>query len=354
MFVYIANYLACSLWVFARNNKVVVLALCLQFFLILACRSDDFGVDLREYSRLFDSYSAHSFVEIIKSFRLFANSNIALGRESGFVLINWIFGNSGFNFHDFLVFQSAVCIASLGFFVYRFSKMPWLSFALIIALSSYTYMFCIIRQSLAVAFLYFSLPFIKERKFFKFIFVVLLASLFHVVSVLFIPLYWISRIHISLKNICCGIFISIASPFLMKGFVEFFLKFMGKSYAFSTEITMNSMVVVFFVILFNLCFFKKNLFLNEKSNDVVIFWCFFLSFPVQIMGMLMPILGRASTGIFFPFSAILIPNLIFDNCDSNGKVCFALTTFCLFFVYFLIVFNASFSYLIPYESYYFK
>lgn len=339
------------MWFFSKNRKACVCVIGIQLFLILAFRSDSLGVDLGQYKLMYDAYTDNSFVDIIKGFHLFGYSDVLFGRESGYVLLNWICSNLGMNFHGFLVVQSAICVFSVCFFVYRYSKVPWLSFSLVIALGLYTYMFCILRQSLAVAFLFFAFPYIIERNLIKFLICICFASLFHVVALCYLPLYWIANKQVSIKNVVVGIFISIFFPIFFKGFTILFLNSFGKSYVFSSGILLNKMLFFFLFVIFFLLLFYRDVQFSKKIDKSVMFWGFFFTLPVEMMSLFMPILGRAAIGMFLPLAAILIPNTLYENKDEYSQPFFFLLVFVLFFGYFMIDFCSSGAYLIPYERY---
>lgn len=67
-----------------------------------------------------------------------------------------------------------------------------------------------VRQTIAVAILFFSVIYIKERRFWPFFFCVVLAMFFHRTSFLFIIAYWLFRWKISPMVMVIGIFIAIA------------------------------------------------------------------------------------------------------------------------------------------------
>lgn len=67
-------------------------------------------------------------------------------------VLNWLVSAFGFGFHGLLVVCAAINMAVYGWFISCYSKIPWLSFALISALSIYSFMFGILRQSLALSF----------------------------------------------------------------------------------------------------------------------------------------------------------------------------------------------------------
>lgn len=66
-----------------------------------------------------------------------------------------------------------------------------------------------IRQFIGLAFLAYSLKYVLQNNCKKFLFCVLLSSLFHYTCLLFVPIFWLSKIRLNLKIIFVLIFVSI-------------------------------------------------------------------------------------------------------------------------------------------------
>ncbi|WP_405343045.1 EpsG family protein [Fibrobacter sp.] len=335
-----------------KNCRYTVILIGIQLFAILAFRSDSLGVDLDNYDWEYSYLQTFSFKEILLSLRPFSNAQMLAGAESGFVLLNWLFGFSGLSFHAFLVFHAAVCVSSVCYFVFKYSRIPWLSLAIVIALGMHNLMFCILRQSLAVSILYLSIPFIVQRKFLKFLGMVFLASQFHVVSWFFLPLFWLSNMTVNYKRVLAifgaSIFICVANSFIYNFFFSNVFAVFGKPYELGSGMTYNNMFVFMSLICIVIFFFYGKEMVFNKI-ETTLFWGALLSVPVQAFGFFIPIFSRAAIGIFLPMSSILISNMIAKE-KKERVFFFSFMCFLLFFGYYLFVSSSSNLHIIPYRS----
>ena len=341
-------------WGFLKSRNAMIFIAGLQIFIILALRAEDLGVDLDKYKEAYYYYQNYSLIEILKSLRIFSYANIPIGVESGYVLLNWILGSLGVSFHSFLILHAFFCVLSLCLFVKNFSRIPWLSFSIVIAIGMYSYMFCILRQAIAVAILYQTISLINQRKICKFLILVFLASLFHVIAILFLPLYWLGNLKIDVKNFSIAIllscFVGLLVPFIYGLIFTRFFSELNKDYSISTSFQYNNMFVfMLFIVLFLFIFFKKDLEIEKK--DSVLLWGSLLAIPVQSMSFYLPVFSRAAIGIFLPLIAILIPNIIEKNDDLKNKIFPKIFIYFVFFCYFMITFNNGGLQIIPYRFY---
>ncbi len=91
--------------------------------------------------------------------------------------------------------------------IYKLSPYPVTSLLFLWSVSFGNAMF--IRQTVATAILLFSVVYIIEKKFWKFLMCIGLAMLFHRTSFIFLPAWWIYRMHIRLLWLWVGIGISV-------------------------------------------------------------------------------------------------------------------------------------------------
>lgn len=95
---------------------------------------------------------------------------------------------------------AAINMAVCGWFISRYSKIPWLSFALISALSIYSFMFGILRQSLALSFVLLMTAAFDREKYKTAFFCFLLAFTIHRASLISLALLFLLWIHSQSKN----------------------------------------------------------------------------------------------------------------------------------------------------------
>lgn len=120
--------------------------------------------------------------------------------EPGYCVFVWFFSHI-FPSAQFLFvltgifFTIAVCR-----FIYINSKDPELSFVMYICLGLYSFMVQGLRQAVAMSICLFAVEFIKKRKFFPFIVLVLLATTFHSSSIVFLFTYFLYGFKLNLKT----------------------------------------------------------------------------------------------------------------------------------------------------------
>lgn len=154
-----------------------------QLILLLSLRHISIGVDV--------SYYISFFKNIASGF------NFDPRFELGYRYLNQFIGFFTNNQQIFLTIISIICIAPVGRFIYKHSKMPFLSFTIYIAFNYYSFTFSGLRQAISYAIIFISYDYIKDRKFIKFLICVISAGLFHKSSLIFIPAYFLYGIKIN-------------------------------------------------------------------------------------------------------------------------------------------------------------
>ena len=310
MILYALNFLSIPVYGrFIKNRKRLVQLICLQLFLILSLRAETLGVDLVGYAVNFDAYKELSFAEIIKGFRLFGNFDHGYGFESGFVVLCWITGSLGLSFHGFLVVYAAICLTSVGTFIYRYCKDIPMAFMVFLTFGAFVTFFGILRQSLGLAILLFAIPYLKERKFVKFLILIFIAGLFHSTMWLGLPLYFISKINVTRKIFVLGIFGSLfiiaAVPVIFPIQITPVLQLFSKNYEISGfEWNNMYLIIMFITILFTL------MYKFEDKDESVFHWGFLFALMIQSVAFYMPLFSRVSNALFMNFLCVTFPPLI--------------------------------------------
>lgn len=127
--------------------------------------------------------------------------------EKGYVLINFIFYNLGFNYELYMGTILSICIYILLNFIYKKSENYYLSFFIFIVF----YLFSnslepVIRQLIAITLITYAFEYIEKRKFFHYLIFVIIAFFFHESAIVGIFIYIISLIEINLKRLVFIIF----------------------------------------------------------------------------------------------------------------------------------------------------
>lgn len=306
---------------FIRNRKWFVIVATIHLFALLALRDVSLGVDLPNYAGGYAYISSLSFSEVLQRLHFVDSADLIYpySYESGYVLINWIISAIGFDFHGFLVLHAAFCTFSFGLFVYRYSKMPWMSFMLFSSLGMYFYLFGILRQTLALSVLLLALPAILEKKRLRTFGLIAAAFMIHRSAILFVLLYFFKEMRVSrnvmTKYILLCLVGLILSPYIYRYVVVPVLSFLGKSRYTNIQFTWNNQILMMFAIAFIILIFIHFDMFQQKENRLAL-WGFLLAFPVEIIGMNNDGFAR-SVEYYLIFICLLIPAVIADYPDKR-------------------------------------
>lgn len=178
--------------IFKRFNNIKGQFICIligiQLFIISALRVDT-GFDFDDYNNIFIEIS-HLRIKDFLTFPV----------EKGYELLNAFIAIFTQNFQWVIVITAFLTIVILTVVVYRYSENYILSFLLYIP---FFYFFTLsgIRQGLALSISLLSFQFLREKKFFKYCFVVFLATSFHYTAIILLPAYFILNIKLTWKKI---------------------------------------------------------------------------------------------------------------------------------------------------------
>lgn len=224
MNIYILNLLSIGIYSLIFNaipqntytrkkvKSVFIFLITLQLIIILALRHSSVGYDLNTYINFFRAVSVDPGYHIV-------NHRF----EIGYKILNYIISLISGNEQAFVAIISVITLIPIGVIIYRYSKMPFLSYIVLISFNYYAFLFSGLRQGIAYSLVLLSYIFIKESKPFKFIVLVLLTSLFHKSALIFLPAYFIYRIKLTKRRILVYVFINSLIYMLRKPIMSFFI-----------------------------------------------------------------------------------------------------------------------------------
>lgn len=138
----------------------------------------------------------------------FSDTHYGLYYELGFIYLNYIVKYITDEYYGMLLFLTGV----ICFFKYKMiteiSKGQCVLVILALNFSYYLGDFFPVRQNLAIAITIYSIIFIVKKDLFKFLLVIIFASLFHRSAIIFFPAYWIFYRDISNKKVIVLIVLS--------------------------------------------------------------------------------------------------------------------------------------------------
>lgn len=218
MTIYLVNIFLILLWGFGLvyyhptpKKKMYFCAIAsLQWTLISGLRHISVGADTVGYVPAFVSVGKRSWKTVFTAFvdvyfhgRKPENAGEnALYKDPGYLVFQKIVHIFTDNPQVYLLIVAAIIFAALAYFIYKNSEDPVFSYVLFSILFYGFFAVTGIRQALATALVVFiGYEFIKEKKFWKFAIVALIAYTLHKSVLVFILFYWISKIKVSWKYI---------------------------------------------------------------------------------------------------------------------------------------------------------
>lgn len=164
-----------------RQNAAFCLALSSLLLVFVASCRYAIGFDYFSYRDIYALASQSSFGEILR---------LHWG-EPLFFLSCKIIGMTGCPYQGFLLIVNIFLLAVAMHFIYRHSKMPWLSVYLYVTLQFFACNMNLLRQSIATAFFLLAYPSLRERRPFPFAILLLTGGMFHNSLLFLFPLYFL-------------------------------------------------------------------------------------------------------------------------------------------------------------------
>ena len=237
--VAVIEYLRCK----KNTSKVIVTSFFLIFLLLLMFRSINVGIDLTNYLWIFNTTG-------VQDWGYGLSHMFSLDYEAGFYIFSKSIYSLFGNFQWLIIISSLISIVPV-WYLYRNSIKDHLFLSIVIFLNIglFSIYFSALRQVIAIAFAVPAYHFMKKRKLFLFLLMVILAYFFHksaFIMALMYPIY-----HIRLKWYQTLIISSLIIPLVFLFRVQIF-SFLGR--VFSSvyeirEITMTNAISIFLMLI---------------------------------------------------------------------------------------------------------
>lgn len=154
------------------------------FAFLMMFKGQDVGNDTRAYIALFNEIKRYTDVNFFLKFTRY---------EKGFVYLNRIISMYTNDAHFLFIVTGPIIAFSFARFIYKYSKMPWLSAYMFLTLQFFDLSLSGIRQILSISILLFSYDFIIKKKIVPFVLLVFLATSIHTSAMAFVLLYVLSH-----------------------------------------------------------------------------------------------------------------------------------------------------------------
>lgn len=329
-----------------KKGKIILFLIAIILLTIIGGLRYNTGTDFKSYMNIYMNISqTSSIIDFIKESRL----------EPGWIIINWL---TVYIFNDvqYVFIISTFLICTFGFIaIYKHRNDISTPIAIVIFIATIFFpSFNLIRQYLAISILLLSIKPLINKQRNKFIILVLLAMLFHYMSIVFVFMYWFVNSkregNQRIKNtftVMSFIILLYFSPEMISYFTNLqFLEYYNR-YELELEFGIGILLIrlpALFIIMIN---YKK---LKENTNLSKLILIYVISLIVLNLGNFADFVGRL--GRFYEIVEIFLMGAIIKA--QKGKYeRFFMTG--LIIVYYLFWFTYNFIYkhregIIPYDS----
>lgn len=196
VFLYVGGLLACELGARKRrvdrvNNALIALAV----FLVFALRSTSVGADL------------HNYVARFSAGQDLATRKMTL--EIGYSALNDMVGLLTSDPHIFLAVVAALTIGPIAWAIGQTSECIYLSWILFMTVGPFAFMLSGLRQGIALAVVFASLPFLAQRKILIPLLLVAMAVTFHASALVFLPAIYLYRVRLTPKAVLATVVVIV-------------------------------------------------------------------------------------------------------------------------------------------------
>ncbi|MFC0013745.1 MULTISPECIES: EpsG family protein [Allobacillus] len=312
-------------------------------FLISALRGPQIGTDTANYIRGFKRISNAEYSNFFNVVRW----------EEGYVLFNKIISILSNSPQIIIIFTSLLILSCVFYFINRNSKNIIFSIYIFVTMFYYFASFNIIRQFLAIGIILIAYKFILERRIVPFAALILFASTFHGLAILFLPVYFLYGVKLNKLN-------TIIITFGVTFFVYFFEKILNIIFEFFpsyqwyvdtdyfegggilTSLISASILVFGFLI--------RQITKISKEYDFLLILTI-LSLLISLLSMKVSILNRFDY-YFSVFNILFIPLAINSIEDKKTRIIIYYVVYCIAFLYFLARLIEGFHGVTPYNFFF--
>lgn len=170
------------------HRKRYCVIVCAEIILFTGLRALNVGADNSTYLAALTYYKELPHNRIITAKLVYP-----FDFEAGYFLLTKLCAYLRFSQTGFLFVIAVLTYIPLFAFINKYSLNPLISILTYFAFGFFTYSIGLFRQMIAISICLSAIPLIKEKKWFKYCLVCVVASLFHLTSLIMVPFYWLAR-----------------------------------------------------------------------------------------------------------------------------------------------------------------
>ncbi len=312
MLFYLVNLFLLSivLAAFRRDRKKMLAVAVIWLGLLGALRGSGIGDDYFMYRMIFRSSHSVGWLSVGK-----------LSIEPGYSILNKVVGIFSNNFQWVLAVCSFLAILGVAYFIKKYSKYPIISIWLYITIGMYQMNFTVMRQSIAISLILFAYRYAVERKPWKFVLMVLLATSFHYTAFVFGIVYFLVNKPIlerhKIRDFSLLLLLTFCLP-LFRKILEMVLSYTKyRIYIGGRTGEGDSLLFLYFVILLFVCIIGRSKRAEQVPGYSHLYLFCVLTCLTQSFALMIELINRVSLYFSIPM-LLLLPNTI-DRFDRNSK-----------------------------------
>ena len=276
------------------KNKIFLLSAFLEFFIILATREPI--SDMIKYCQYYKNIGITSW----------NNINI-FDWEKGYIILCKLLYCINNDERFFIVVTSMLSLIGPYIFLKRYSKDYLMSLIMFVAFNFFYYYYFVLRQVLGLSIILLSIKYIEEKKPMKYIALILLASLFHKSSIIFLICYFIFNMKINKQTyIFFGGTLLLLLP-MKNMIVSFINRFFYDEYI-GVQTTSGIILFLMMVIIAIILFFLNNN-KEQRGSEKILFNQYIFAVLLQVLATSQSVIARLVID-FYIAVIVVLPNSI--------------------------------------------
>ncbi len=284
-------------------------------FLISALRNGYYTGDTFRYQIRYDTYRGYSLRQMLDLYR---NEKL---KDPTYYLTGWFFSRLFKNSQWWLAFLSAFFCFASGRLIYKKSLAPLVSIIMLAILTYFKFSMTGLRQSVAIALVLLSYPFLEKKKLVPFVITVILASLYHQTALIFLIAYPLSRVKIGKYHVVFAIAM-LGILYLYQDWLLGVLnnalgeeeRYGGVLGGNAATLTISGFIIQGFIFAFSMFYYRRML--QRDKDSIVLYNLSFLGIVFQLYSTFIATIFRISL-YFSIFNIILAANV--TECEDNEK-----------------------------------
>lgn len=338
-FVSIINHIYKSF----KLDKYYIFSVFVAFLLVSALRDPYFvGKDIPSYLTTYYQSTIYDWNTLLLENRF----------EPGYLAYNKILNDFNFSEYSFIAVTSFLILLGPYYVISKYSKMPFLSWYIYIALGFFAFGMSGIRNALAISIIFLGFKFLLNKNYLIYIFLILLSISIHKVGIFFLlalpfliyinPVYKNSWIYFSVL-----LFVILSKSYL--GFLFGSLESLENYSSYLVESNTYN-YLLFMLSFFLLAFYLYNKQEVKTFKSQLLINMVFFGVVYQIFGSVSSNATRVSE-LMFIYIILLVPEMINMIKEVNLKIIFTVMLVLIFMVIYVFLLSGGGYGVVPYKTF---